>query len=95
MTKPTKADMEAARTALVASGIEMPLYRERLEDAVSEAIATARDEERAKTFDEAADYVQGYAAAVRQAGYTDCANTLVSVLTSIREMSIRARGGAA
>jgi hypothetical protein len=38
-----------------------------------------------------ADYIQGYAQAVRRAGYTDEANTLVSVMTTLREMAGRVR----
>ncbi len=58
---------------------------------VDAAVEAAVEAERAKAFDEAADYITAYSSAVRRAGYTDCANTLTGVMTSIREMAIRAR----
>lgn len=42
MSEPSKEAIEAARGALVESGIEMPLYRERLETAIARAVDNAR-----------------------------------------------------
>lgn len=40
------------------------------------------------TREHAAKYIEGYAAAVRRAGHTDTANTLISVVHSVREFRI-------
>jgi hypothetical protein len=57
-----------------------------LEQRVTEAVRA----ERVSALREAEEYIKGYAAAVRRAGHTDCANTLISVMTTIGEMRARA-----
>ena len=58
-------------------------------DALRADLATAR----IKALNDAADYITGYAAAVRRAGYLDTERALMSVHESIVEMAARAGGG--
>ncbi len=96
MTKPTKADMDAAHRAIpVGSWMSLQNIQQRmLTESIAQAIAAARDEERKAI----AQFCDAQAGIARQKikhgigtswtpGWRDCASALAKV--------IRARGGAA
>jgi hypothetical protein len=58
---------------------------------LAEAFDAAVADARRKALEEAAEYIVGYAAAVRRAGHTDTANTLIAVKNSIDEIAARAK----